>query len=455
MFENCKTSNSDRLSSIYYNGTDEDWAKVTAEGLTENRTALKYGSEDEIQVIYNCQISFDTDGGTSVKPITVIKGEKIPENQLPEVPVKDGFTFEGWYQNDEKVELTANTEVAESIHLVAHWKQNAAVVVEGISSDVSVKPGKPQEFTITVNANDETVQGALKISGNAAESIEYKDENELDEGEQWKLIPEGGLSVSLQTNESKVFVFRVKPLEEGEQELEISVTRENAEPLTGTLKYTVSEMPILTVKNGKITVTLNGDLYAVDLDHDGKARIPEGAKVKVAFDTEAFSDSNSKFSYWQIKGLTQEEANTYYNQESFEFTMPTTDVELEGMTQDATIEDDGPDILGTAAMIGVGVAGTAVLGYQGYMIGTELYLNSVLPAGAAIPQNTAELAKLVWTDAGKPEPVALLATDAAEEQKALTWAVENQLISADKAADASVGRWEVIYTWNKAQEMKK
>ena len=98
--------------------------------------------------------------------------------------------------------------------------------------------------------------------------------------------------------------------------------------------------------------------------------------------------------------------------------------------------------------------GAAVVGYTGYMIGTELYLNTVLPDGVAIPQNTAELAKLVWTEAGKPAPAAVMAPDATDEQKALTWAIENQLISADKAADASVSRWEVIQTWNKAQEMK-
>lgn len=52
------------------------------------------------------------------------------------------------------------------------------------------------------------------------------------------------------------------------------------------------------------------------------------------------------------------------------------------------------------------------------------------------------------------ENAAVMAPDATDEQKALTWAIENQLISADKAADASVSRWEVIQTWNKAQEMK-
>ena len=65
-----------------------------------------------------------------------------------------------------------------------------------------------------------------------------------------------------------------------------------------------------------------------------------------------------------------------------------------------------------------------------------------------------ELAKLLWTEAGKPAPAAVMAEDATDEQKALTWAVESQLISADKPADASVGRWEVIRGWNRVKEMK-
>ena len=92
--------------------------------------------------------------------------------------------------------------------------------------------------------------------------------------------------------------------------------------------------------------------------------------------------------------------------------------------------------------------GAAVVGYTGYMIGTELYLNTVLPDGVAIPQNTAELAKLVWTEAGKPAPAAVMAPDATDEQKALTWAIENQLLAPDASAEDSVSRWEVIRSWN-------
>lgn len=208
----------------------------------------------------------------------------------------------------------------------------------------------------------------------------------------------------------------------------------------------------LTVKNAEVTVK-DADGKAVEFTkaEDGTltAKVPENAEVTVKYTapTDAIV-----FDLWSINSDAKLDVNVKENPLTFK--MPAHAVNIEAMTQDATIESEGPGVLGTAAMIGVAGAGTAVLGYTGYMIGTELYLNTVLPAGAAIPQNTTELAKLLWTEAGKPAPAAVMAEDATDEQKALTWAVESQLISADKPADASVGRWEVIRGWNRVKEMK-
>ena len=208
----------------------------------------------------------------------------------------------------------------------------------------------------------------------------------------------------------------------------------------------------LTVKNAEVTVK-NADGKAVEFTkaEDGTltAKVPENAEVTVKYTapTDAIV-----FDLWSINSDAKLDVNVKEN--PLTFTMPDKAVTIEAMTQDATIESEGPGVLGTAAMIGVAGAGTAVLGYTGYMIGTELYLNTVLPAGAAIPQNTTELAKLLWAEAGKPAPAAVMAEDATDEQKALTWAVESQLISADKPADASVGRWEVIRGWNRVKKMK-
>ena len=180
--------------------------------------------------------------------------------------------------------------------------------------------------------------------------------------------------------------------------------------------------------------------------------VPVDAEAKVTLDPDAVPEG-MVFDQWTIS----EESllgnpNVAYNAESF--TIPANAVEngktvtVEAQYREASIEDDGPGILETAAMIGVAGTGAAVLGYTGYMIGTELYLNTVLPAGAAIPNNAGELALLLWEAAGTPAPAALLPADAAPVQQALAWAIENHLLAPDASAEDSVSRWEVIRSWN-------
>ena len=180
--------------------------------------------------------------------------------------------------------------------------------------------------------------------------------------------------------------------------------------------------------------------------------VPVDAEAKVTLTPDAVPEG-MVFDQWAIS----EESllgnpNVAYNAESF--TIPANAVEkgktvtVEAQSREATIESEGPGILGTAAIIGTAGAGAAVLGYTGYMIGTELYLNTVLPAGAAIPNNAGELALLLWEAAGTPAPAALLPADAAPVQQALAWAIENQLLAPDASAEDSVSRWEVIRSWN-------
>lgn len=180
--------------------------------------------------------------------------------------------------------------------------------------------------------------------------------------------------------------------------------------------------------------------------------VPVDAEAKVTLNPDAVPEG-MVFDQWTIS----EESllgnpNVAYNAESF--TIPANAVEkgktvtVEAQYREATIESEGPGILGTAAIIGTAGAGAAVLGYTGYMIGTELYLNTVLPAGAAIPNNAGELALLLWEAAGTPTPAALLPADAAPVQQALAWAIENQLLAPDASAEDSVSRWEVIRSWN-------
>ena len=115
---------------------------------------------------------------------------------------------------------------------------------------------------------------------------------------------------------------------------------------------------------------------------------------------------------------------------------------------DSSAGGDSSDAAG--ALVAAAVAGAAVFG--GYTIITELMLQD-LPEGAAIPQNQAQLAKLVWQTAGFPEPENASAfanmTDP-ETAKAAQWCVEQGYLDADFDPDRWTPKFKVIQTWNKA-----
>lgn len=230
--------------------------------------------------------------------------------------------------------------------------------------------------------------------------------------------------------------------------------REVQLPLTADLELQLND-PAPKPEPEPETYTLKvvgGSFTTGERDALTSGTVPVDAEAKVTLDPDAVPEG-MVFDQWTIS----EESllgnpNVAYNAESF--TIPANAVEngktvtVEAQYREASIEDDGPGILETAAMIGVAGTGAAVLGYTGYMIGTELYLNTVLPAGAAIPNNAGELALLLWEAAGTPAPAALLPADAAPVQQALAWAIENQLLAPDASAEDSVSRWEVIRSWN-------
>lgn len=131
----------------------------------------------------------------------------------------------------------------------------------------------------------------------------------------------------------------------------------------------------------------------------------------------------------------------------------------ESLTIIPNISDSIPDDSGAGgdssdaagALVATAVAGAAVFG--GYTIITELMLQDLLPEGAAIPQNQAQLAKLVWQTAGFPEPENASAfanmTDP-ETAKAAQWCVEQGYLDADFDPDRWTPKFKVIQTWNKA-----
>lgn len=211
----------------------------------------------------------------------------------------------------------------------------------------------------------------------------------------------------------------------------------------------------LTVKNADVTIKNGDEEIKAEKNDKGEliAKVPEKADVTVTYTSQ--SDAVA-FDQWTI--TTDETLDVDVKNNPLKFQMPAGGVTIEAMTKDASIEEDEPNILGTTAVVGTAAVGTAILAWQGYQLGTELYLKTALPAGTAIPTNRAELALLVWNHAGKPAPAAVLPADATDTQKAIAWAVENDLLKAAKdngetyVDTDSVSRVEVIRVWNKAQE---
>ena len=125
----------------------------------------------------------------------------------------------------------------------------------------------------------------------------------------------------------------------------------------------------------------------------------------------------------------------------------------EPIDEDFGVEPAPMDTTG-GAIAAVAVGGAAVWG--GYEIATRVILNDLLPAGAAIPANRGQLALLIWTEKGKPEPAAQPAfadiTDA-EQAKAAQWCVEQGAMDAKGDCFEPEGwtpKFKVIEVWNKA-----
>ena len=236
----------------------------------------------------------------------------------------------------------------------------------------------------------------------------------------------------------------------------------------------------LTLKDGVITsVTVPGkdgadpeditEIVKKNANEDGSFNVPEGATVSVAFDKDAFADSGLKFGHWDITGL--DDPNAYQDKESFDFEMPAKAVTLKAMTQDASIEDDEPDIVGPIVIGTTVVVGGAVLGYQAYSLGAEFA--GKLMALPYFPSNRSALAMMLWEDAGKPMPESeLLYPDVGQEERdmdlqhAARWAMENELIPDlnDEGTapeemkfypDNTVSKIDVLNAWQKAQELKQ
>ena len=409
---------------------------------------------------------------------------RMPENGLNNIDLTGGrkdYTFRITPKNAGEQKLTAAV-VRDAVEVGTDSKDytvagrvHTTVTIEGLD-DAVIKEGESKDFTVKVTPNDDANLGEAFIDfGNKNSEIEYKDE----ESGEYKPMPEGGLPIDL-GDVKEQYAFRIAPKETGKQTLTAAVKQDKNELATDEKDFVVSEMPILTLKDGVITsVTVPGkdgadpeditEIVKKNANEDGSFNVPEGATVSVAFDKDAFADSGLKFGHWDITGL--DDPNAYQDKESFDFVMPAKGVTLKAMTQDASIEDDEPDIVGPIVIGTTVVVGGAVLGYQAYSLGAEFA--GKLMALPYFPSNRSALAMMLWEDAGKPMPESeLLYPDVGQEERdmdlqhAAHWAMENELIPDlnDEGTapeemkfypDNTVSKIDVLNAWQKAQELKQ
>lgn len=388
-----------------------------------------------------------------------------PVTDLPELSDSTNeWVFDGWYMDENFTTKYDKQAITDNTTLYAKWHeyQNTSLTAKVSKSNYLVNT--PADVNVTVTPGDDFSK-LMQDKDNIKISLTYDDDvtsvmlngKVLDKKEYTisELMPLMGQNRKLDVTYGKAgtHTFGIA-LKNGNKIVSecgtnIVVAEEAAELTPATKLYT------LTVKNADVTIKNGDEEIKAEKNDKGEliAKVPEKADVTVTYTSQ--SDAVA-FDQWTI--TTDETLDVDVKNNPLKFQMPAGGVTIEAMTKDASIEEDEPNILGTAAVVGTAAAGTAILAWQGYQLGTELYLKTALPAGTAIPTNRAELALLVWNHAGKPAPAAVLPADATDTQKAIAWAVENDLLKAAKdngetyVDTDSVSRVEVIRVWNKAQE---
>lgn len=507
------------LNDVKYNGYKTDWDKVRV-NKTGNDTLTS-------KVQYLCDINFDLNGGTingsnTVNKQTVYSKDKLvtakcyPNDQtfvVPSDPVREGYTFLGWYtQAEGGTKYTFTEAVSSNIILYAHWNAHSHTVT--LENDEN-KETNSYDYGSSVSVPTPTKKTGYNFNhwevtvpdGETAPSLNGPDENgnysfsmpdyDITLTAKWTqkdvIDPDVDLKFDAVTGEvtsnntqvnaddiinrkfyddkgnevpGEKLNDRGLPTEPGDYIVKVDVKEtENTAPANQVTGNQIKWSYNVPQKEEKVTYTLSllGGIAKVNgkdatINDNGDITIEKGATVEVTFDKSILSDAQT-FDQWTIKPASVLSA-VEPKAETITFTMPGENVIIEAMTKDASIEEE-PNILGTTLIIGTAAAGTAVLAYQTYQLGTEFYLICALPTGTAIPTNRGELAELVWNNAGKPEPAAVLNANATETDKAIAWAVENDLLKAAKnngetyEATDPVSRTEVIKAWNQVQAFKK
>ena len=473
------TKQSPKNGAIYYNND-----KTAAERLRDNPDDQSESHHilANRNFLYLCKVTFDARGGkTDYDKVPVYKTEKITDTKANELtaipnPTRTGYKFTGWYTEDGKDSKLFNvkdTAIMEDTTLYAGWEfdpdapschpltvTGGTVTVKYDGSDVTSK----------LNSNTDAATGKKTYSVPDGATVTVTlDKTQIPEGMVFDGWSTGEFSLPQDQNcKAETITFPMNSDADIAAEYRDAAT-DHTPDTTVCHPLTVTG-GIVTVKNGDKDVT---DTLTVTTDETtGKKTysVPDGATVTVTLDKTQIPEG-MVFDIWST-GKFSLPLDQDYKAESITFTMNTmsSDADIAAQYRDATIEDDGPNVLGTAAIIGTAAVGGAVLGYQAYSLGAEFA--GKLMALPYFPSNRSALAMMLWEDAGKPMPESeLLYPDVGQEERdmdlqhAARWAMENELIpdlndegtapEEMKFFPANpVSKLDVLNAWQKAQELK-
>ena len=435
-----------------------------------------------------CHVTFDAKGGSlnGSAEVPVYETEKITDTKANDLkatdldainaPTRTGYKFTGWYTEDGKRFYVKDTAITDDITLHAGWEFDPnALVCHPLTVTGGTVTVKYDGSDVTSKLNSRTDATTGKTTYDVPQGAEVTvklDKNTVHNGKVFDGWSTSNLSLPTgQDYKAENITFRMS------SDVNVSAKYRDAAadhtPDTAVCHPLTVTGGIVTVKNGDKDVT---DTLTVTTDETtGKKTysVPDGAEVTVTLDKTLIPEG-MVFDIWST-GKFSLPLGQDYKAESITFTMNTmntmsSDVDIAAQYRDATIEDDGPGVLGTAAIIGTAAVGTAVLGYQAYSLGAEFA--GKLMALPYFPSNRSALAMMLWEDAGKPMPESeLLYPDVGQEeqdmdlQHAARWAMENELIpdlndegtapEEMKFFPANpVSKLDVLNAWQKAQELK-
>lgn len=447
----------------------------------------RFGSHTELaghKLLCLCKVTFDAKGGkTDYDKVPVYETEKITDTKANELkatdldainhPTRTGYKFTGWYTDNDQLFDVKETAITEDTTLYAGWEfdpdaldchqltvTGGTVTVKYDGSDVTSKLNSRTDAT--------TGKKTYYVPDGATVTVTL-DKTAVPNGKVFD-----GWSTSLPTGQdykAESITFRMSSGVDIAAQYRDAAADHTHDTDTAVCHPLTVTGGIVTVKKGDKDVT---DTLTVTTDEaTGKKTysVPEGATVTVTLDKTLIPEG-MVFDIWST-GKFSLPLGQDYKAESITFTMNTMSsdvVDIAAQYRDATIEDDGPNVLGTAAIIGTAAVGTAVLGYQAYSLGAEFA--GKLMALPYFPSNRSALAMMLWEDAGKPMPESeLLYPDVEQEeqdmdlQHAARWAMENELIpdlndegtapEEMKFFPANpVSKLDVLNAWQKAQELK-